>query len=289
VTQLSFDSEENTSLWSELPELQGCNVTSGLRPKASALAVHPSLSKNGQPVPIIAAGEAGAGRVLAIMADTLWHWNFIAAGETGTNRHYLRFWRNAMQWLIRAPELKRVRVLPSTDTAPPNSTLSVTVKALNRGYRPEPRRTIRVSVLRTGQTQPIVAKGVTTGDQGTATIDLALPTPGIYEVHAVDADVDANREADGTREDSAQIICRHGGEELTDLRADVGFLQRLANETDGWLVKLPRESARLDRFEPKQVERILGRRSIRLWDNLMCFLPLLGLLSMEWWLRRRSA
>ena len=289
LTQLSLDPEENAAIWSGLPELQGCNVTSGLRPKASALAVHPSLSRNGQPAPIIATCEAGAGRVLAIMADALWHWNFVAAGETGTNRHYLRFWRNAMQWLIRAPELKRVRVLPSTDAAPPNSTIAVTVKALDRSYRPEPRRTVRVSILRTGETQPIVAKELTTGDQGTATLEFALRTPGIYEVHAADADADAGQGADGTHEDSAQVICRHGGEELTDLRADVGFLQQLANETDGWLVKLPRESARLDRFEPKQVERILGRRSIRLWDNLVCFLPLLGLLSAEWWLRRRSA
>ena len=82
VTQLSFDPDENAALWSGLPELQGSNVTSGLRPKASALAVHPSLSKNGQPVPIIAAGEAGAGRVLAIMADALWHWNFIPHSRT---------------------------------------------------------------------------------------------------------------------------------------------------------------------------------------------------------------
>lgn len=294
ITQLSFDPEENAALWAGLPKLQGCNVTSGLRPGASALAAHPDLSRNGRPMPVIAAYEAGAGRVLAVMADTTWHWNFVAVGERGANRHYLRFWRNAVEWLTRSPDLQHVRVLPSVHAGPPGTRVTATVKALDRDYGPDQRRTIQAMVVRAGDSSPVLSEKVTTDERGIATIDFVMPQPGVYEVRAVDPRMSSPHAAvgslyQGAHQDATQIVCRYDRDELADARPDARFLRDLAKATGGWFARLGHASAHLNKFKPRTVERVLGRRAFRLWDNLLSLSLLVGLLSTEWWLRRRSA
>jgi len=293
ITQLSSVGKENVAIWAGLPTLQGCNVTSGLRPNASCLAVHQGLSRNGQPVPIIAENEAGAGRVLAVMADTTWHWNFVGVGKGGTNRHYLRFWRNAIQWLTRSPDLQHVRVRAPGGRARPGDAVNVSVRALDREYQPEADRPLEIAVTRPGRAKPEFAKQVTTDASGVAEVKLPLRAPGVYEIRARDPALAPSggqqQTAPGLYEDVAQIICDYSPQELARPEPDEPFMQKLAEATEGWAITLPSQSMGLSRFKPKVAERVLGRRSYRLWDNFICLGLALGLLGSEWWLRRRSA
>ena len=73
--------------WKALPELEGVNLVAGAKPDATVLAVHPRLTtRDGKPMPVIAVGEYGQGRTLAVITDTLWRWGFVAAGAARRRR-----------------------------------------------------------------------------------------------------------------------------------------------------------------------------------------------------------
>ena len=57
--------------------------------------------------------DAGQGRTMAIASDTMWRWRFAAgAGGGASERAYHRFWSNALRWLVRDPDLRKLRRHP---------------------------------------------------------------------------------------------------------------------------------------------------------------------------------
>ena len=47
---------------------------------------------------------------MAVATDSLWFWRFPAVGQGGAGREFDRFWNNALRWMIRDPQLARVRL-----------------------------------------------------------------------------------------------------------------------------------------------------------------------------------
>ena len=73
----------------ELPEMAGANVLGDVRPGAVALWAHPSRStKSGAPMPVLAVGEQGDGRSVALGVDGAWRLAFSGLGSrTGGRGH----------------------------------------------------------------------------------------------------------------------------------------------------------------------------------------------------------
>jgi len=76
VTELASSAAQNETLWTALPRLPGLNTTGPLKGGAQTLLQSPE----GRPVLVV--GEAGRGRVLALLSDSSWFWSFVAAGAS---------------------------------------------------------------------------------------------------------------------------------------------------------------------------------------------------------------
>src|SRR5207237_1870473 len=72
VTELATSGAQNESAWSRLPRLPGVNTTGPLKGGSQVLL----NSAEGRPVLVV--GEAGRGRVLALLSDSSWYWSFVA-------------------------------------------------------------------------------------------------------------------------------------------------------------------------------------------------------------------
>ena len=141
--------EENQQIWSTLPQLDGMNVVNHLKPNAVSLLDHPTLKgQNGEPLPVIAATEAGEGRSMAILTDSTWKWGF-SEKLKGANQ-FVPFYKNAIRWLIQDPDLELVRVEVSEEDPAPGSEIDVKTRVFDTNYEPAVGYPVELVVSRRG-------------------------------------------------------------------------------------------------------------------------------------------
>ncbi len=83
----------------DIATFDGANRVAGVKPGAEVLMVNPNenLPGGGDKMPVVAVQQFGAGRVIALTADTTWKWKFQMEGH-GLDSPYYRFWRQSVRW-----------------------------------------------------------------------------------------------------------------------------------------------------------------------------------------------
>lgn len=302
--------EANEAAWASLPELEGVNVVSGLRPGASALLRHPKLRAGDELMPVVAAMDVGKGRSLAVMTDTTWHWAF-AGGERseaaqgagpGVPRSaarfpYQTFWNNAIRWLIRDPELELVRIVPEKEHFSPRESAIVEVRVQGRDYVPATLAEVKLEAEPLRPSAPTttpadggpgpstlarIEKSGTTGEGGRWRVDLGKLPPGPYRLTAR-----ATLRGDDLGEAKEALLSMASPRELEDPRARPSTLHALAQRTGG-VVWGEDDSPPSDLpLRPPRVIRIDQKRATGYWDNSLVLFAAILFLGAEWMLRRR--
>lgn len=278
VTRLAPE-PDNESLWKKLPPLLGANRFQTVKPLARVLAASPTGE------PLLVAGEYGRGRVLAFAGDSTRRW-----WQYGYQSEHKRFWRQVVLWLAHREDDQRsdVRITLPQRRYPPKAKIDVSLEV--RSATGDPERDVQVSltlhqpdgVRRDIQVHP------KDGNFGSVISD--LETPGDYQLQAV-----ARRDGQtiGTAQLTFQILDQDV--ELSYAGADPDQLERLAKVTSdvgGRLVAAEELPALVENIYTRlpedmiQIER-RWRLGDTLFDAAILFLVLVGLLSVEWFLRKR--
>jgi len=290
LTALSLDAAENDRRFVRLPPLEGLNIVRDLRPGATTLLVDPAAKTDtGKPAPLVAVGEAGQGRTLAVMTDSLWHWGFLAAGEGDDGRAFQRFWDNAIRWLVRDPALTRLRVEPDRLEYRRGQAPSIRLRTLKVDYTPAPHVPVTLS-LRSAETapgtKPLQIYRITTGDEGEAQVELSAPAPGAYKVTG-----QAELEGHPVTEEKTLIV-REEGRELEDVVSRDRVLEELARASGGRFARMldGRGGLAWDDLEvrPSREVRVGRQETVAVWAHPLMLLAALGALVTEWWCRRRA-
>jgi uncharacterized membrane protein len=287
ITALRYERADNLATWQALPPLEGVNLVARARPDAVVLATHPRLrTRDGEPMPVIAAGEYGQGRVLAVTTDSLWRWGFVAAARPGDDgRHYNELWENAIRWLIQDPELRHLHVESDAVEYAAETPVRLSVRLLDRDYAPLAGGKVEVEVHRgsdAAQAEQVARETVQVDQAGRGHTDLSKLGPGVYRVTA--------RAELGGRELTARdiFLVRDVGAELDRPAADESLLREIAALTGGtYLGAAEALPADLPLAEPRIV-RVDRRADVELWSRPMLFFLALLFLGAEWGLRQRS-
>jgi uncharacterized membrane protein len=138
VTALAVNPAQSEATWKQLAPLEGLNLSLGASDGAAVLLEHPTRkTPSGSPLPVVAVREVEQGRSLAFMGDSSWRWSFGEAAAGRTNQAYLRFWKNAMRWLVGDWDSQRLVV----DTGQENYGIGDEVRVVTRvrdvGFRPQ--------------------------------------------------------------------------------------------------------------------------------------------------------
>lgn len=287
ISRLSLVPEENEKVWAELPMLSGVNRVSAVRPGATVLVEHPTLRVGDGAAPVVVAGGFGEGRVLAVTTDSTWHWDFLAAGAGGDNRHYYKFWGNAIRWLIRDPALKPVRVEADRDRYPLGGAVTVVTRVVDEDYRPAGDVEVRLTFERAvfdgaGQMQRAVVEQVVgrTDAAGEYVARYEPPGDGAWYVTA-QAAVGGSEMAD----DDVFVVATDPVE-LRETAARSGPLAAVVAAGGGELRTLDEGIEGLRRVEPR-VAKVNRRRDVPIWSSGWWLLLAVLLPSAEWFLRRR--
>jgi uncharacterized membrane protein len=208
-----------------LPEMPGANVLGDVRPGGVVLWTHPTLTTpSGAKMPVLAIGDEGDGRTIALGVDGAWELAFSALAAKTGGRGHGALWDGLLGWLMRdprfepaqieivggctagLPSLVRAHLSPTGTGTPPNGKVDLDVTRIDRPSPP----------LHVELPQP----------PDVPTLDLPL---GALEAGAYTARL---KTADGatTRKDFA---CEAGGDEWADSRPDPQRLEALAKATGG--------------------------------------------------------
>lgn len=280
LVALSPDPIENRRLFAAMPELLGANLLEGVAEGAVPLLVHPRMRvANGQPMPVLAVGERGQGRVLAFAADSSYRWGITAGGRSGDASVFERFWDRTLRWLARDPALEASRVLPSRERVGPRAQLAVEVLARDATYAPILSHPLRLEV-RDAADAVVGSVEVRVDEEGRGEVRVGGPVrPGAYRLVLVDGTA-------ATALAESAVVVETGGDELADPRADAGSLARIAAATRGRHVEDARSAPSLASFDSTR-ERSLGIVPHAPFRSPIALLALVALLVGEWWARRR--
>lgn len=208
-------------LGDELPEMPGANVLGDVRPSGIALLRHPSRStKSGARMPLLAIGEQGNGRSIALGLDGAWLLQFSEAGAKTAGRGYGALWDGLLGWLMRDPRFEPALLeLVSDCVAGSPATLRIHAPSGIGGN-------VKLEIATLGSEEKPIVVGVPAAPPGARSLELRLPPlpAGGYTARA------RIGQAPATRRDFA---CEAGGDEWADSRPDPARLERLAKATDG--------------------------------------------------------
>jgi uncharacterized membrane protein len=245
LTRLVGDAGENASWWARLPEFHGVNTVRGRVADAAVLLEHPGLRlPDGTPHPVLAVREVERGRSLALLGDESWRWSVTEAAAGRGNQAYLRFWKNAMRWLLRDPALSRVTVDTPRENYRVGEEVRVVARVRDPGFLPQVGAHVRV--LAQGPGEPFAAEGVT-GPDGEVVFPWLPPRAGTWRLHldaAARPDPGGSEPEIGTADSLIAVTERDP--ELDQLRAD-DRMMRWAQALGGtWALAADAGSPELD-------------------------------------------
>lgn len=282
ITRIGEAGEPPDAVFRRLPELEGVNPSLGLMPGAAALLTHPSIPGN---PPVVATREVGEGRSLAVTTDSLWFWRFLAVGDGGAGREFDRFWSTSLRWLIRDPDLDRVRVRVDRSVAMRGDPVGAEVEVLGPDYRPLGGVEVLVEMVRAAsqgaEADVPEAQVLETGPDGVVMVRWEDVAPGTYVVRAEARDGDVR-----VGEAREPLIV-----EASDVERQAPFprpnlLRALSEGSGGRFASIDEGLPDIDFEDARRVE-VDRSRKVSIWDRWPMFLLLLVLAAAEWWGRRR--
>jgi uncharacterized membrane protein len=255
----------------ELPAMSGSNTLGPARDGAIVLWEHPERKAGAGPMPMLALGEAGDGRSIALGVDGTHALAFSEIAAKVAGRAYGALWDGLLGWLMRDPryEAARIETIGECIVGEP-LTLRLTRMP---GQPADVELTLEKLGTRSGELQRFTAKAPA---QGPVEIAVGKLAAGGYTARA--------RIGNGppTRQDFA---CERGGEAWSDSRPDPERLERISEATGG----LALDWTQASELPLPEAKRVATERHVRpvlppwVWTLLASVL-----LGSHWLLRRRG-
>lgn len=278
VMTLENDSEVNDRIWSRVAPLDQLPPLVAAKPGATVLASLSDSGSRAQRFPLVAWQRYGTGKCMSVATDRLWRLRF----KTGDKYHW-RFWSQCIQFMTLSRlmgEHKRIRLETDRAIYPVGSQCRLYAQVLDDDFEPvrQPRFDVTVSGL-DGGARASVSLRPDRAHPGLYEGYFAPPAPGRYRLESNDED----KQISNTTEFQVAVVKR----ELTNPNVRIDNLKRIADLTGGECLNI-REFSKLASLVNDEPVTTTARSERPLWDNGWLAFLLIGLVGLEWILRRRN-
>lgn len=295
ITQLEPETQSNKAVWSVLPGIYWSQSVARTKPAARVLLEHGDSTRTtrlpSQIEPLLVAQAVGNGRVVYVGFDETWRWRYVEDGY-----YYRRFWGNVVRYL--APlHARQVVISTGGERFSAGEEITVDVEAYDEDYQPleADELTLTVTDTRSGEVAEHVLQAVK-GKPGRFRGAVLADRTGTF-AFSVPASV-----ADPRQVASRQIVVTLPQAEAKRTEANPQMLT-LAVAGQGRAVAAeggePTERYLFAAYEIDQLTEALRGGASRpeqaveevrhtLWDTPGAWLMLVGLLAVEWFLRKRA-
>jgi uncharacterized membrane protein len=263
-----------------LPSMPGANVLGDVRPGGVVLWSHPTLTTaSGARMPVLAIGDEGDGRTIALGVDGAWKLGFSELGARTAGRGHGALWDGLLGWLMRDPRFEpaQIEIVGGCTAGLPSQVRTHLSPMAGPDAHGAAAAKVVLDVTRIDQpSAPVHIEQAQPPDA--TTIDLPLPP---LEAGAYAARLRTGAGAT-TRKD---FTCEAGGDEWADSRPDPQRLEALARATGGAFVNAS-EAGTLSLPKPTLINaerHVTPLAPAWLWSLSAAFL-----LGVHWLTRRRS-
>jgi uncharacterized membrane protein len=280
IVRLLPDVEANRRLWEEPGGLEGqywYQPVSRAKPGSQVLLRHPDEGNSHGRYPLMVAGYYPSGRTLFLALDSSWMWRYHYG-----DRYHERFWRGAIRWLalgrLKSGD-RRYRIEVAQSAYDIGSRVELEARVLDEDFQPATRpaqgawwsgpdgRPNEIA-LEGSRERPGLYRGVLEPDQ-----------PGLYRAWI---------EVGGERITSAEFEVVLPSLENRDPAPDPGLLREIARLSGGRAVNLAQLGDLWSEFPGGEERREpISSRLEDVWDRWATLLAALGILAVEWVLRKR--
>ncbi|MDF1712962.1 MAG: hypothetical protein P1U90_12040 [Akkermansiaceae bacterium] len=278
VMTLENDKAENDRTWSRVAPLDHLPPLLGPKQGATVLAALSDENSSSQRYPLVAWQRYGTGKCLSIATDRLWRLRF----KTGDKYHW-RVWSQCIQFMTLSRlmgEHKRIRLETDRSIYPLADQSRIYAHVLDDEFEPVVQSGFEVVVagpddneveqrikLQPDRSHPGLYEGYFTP-----------PAAGRYRIEANDEDKDVSN--------TTEFQVADFRKELTDTNMRSDHLERIAELTGGAKLSV-RDLPQLQSLINTDPVTTTVRSERPLWDNSLIVFSLVGLLGVEWIIRRR--
>ncbi len=277
--QIGSNEMSNVTTWSQLPSPKSYRSIT-LAPGSESMVE--IMSDNSKPIqPLVATKLFGQGRVLYFATDETWRWRYEVA-----DHYHQRFWSQIATWAMRMPFAVNDS-FASLDSGirvySPADSISIRARLKREDSRPLVDASANVVLERNGQRHVALPLDQDRDARGFYRATLGPMPEGSYRVRLEVAGVPT----DALGIETQFVVQPSADIELQTLACNRQVLRQTAELTGGEFIMLDETtslSKKLNRFRTGSIVE----SQTQLWQSYPWFATIVGLLSIEWYLRKRA-
>jgi uncharacterized membrane protein len=278
ITRLNDDRGVSQKTWNELPPISVSEVLTNVKPGASVLL---EARKNGtsQTVPLLIQQRYGRGQSLALTASDTWRWRM--RSDSKNNAHET-FWRQMLRYLVSFTP-SQTEISAAQDVYALDDTLRITADIRDKKFNPVPdARAVARVTKPSGATVDVPLQFTTLNDVNTYVGELKADELGQHKIELAGTSTTL-----GTLSANTNVLVSGLNREYFGATQNSDLLKRIATETGGKYYTATNIQTLLDDLTYRQTP-YSERVTKDLWDMPINFMLIIGLLTAEWFLRKRE-
>ena len=280
ITRLSDDHGQNQKSWNELPPISVSEVLMGVKPGASVLLEAKKVDgSSSQLVPLLIQQRYGRGQTLALTASDTWRWRMRMDSKSTAHE---TFWRQMLRYLVSGTPLQ-TEVTSEQDVYALDDTVRIVADIRDKKYNAvtDARATARVTKP-SGVNVEVPLKFTTLNGVNTYDGEFKVDELGQHKIELVGSSGTL-----GPLNAKSDLLVSDLNREFYGAAQNSDLLKRVATETGGKYYTPSEAQKLLDDLTYRQ-SPYSERVTKDLWDMPINFMLIVGLLSAEWFLRKRE-
>lgn len=279
ITRLYEDRGQNQKTWNELPPISVSQALTNVKPGATVLLEARKMDGAGAHIPLLVQQRYGRGQTLALTASDTWRWRMRMDSK---NNAHETFWRQMLRYVVSGTP-RQTEVSTAKDVYSLDDTINIVADVRDKKFNAagDAQATARVTKP-SGATVDVPLKFTTLNEANIYTGEFKADELGQHRIELVGQSASL-----GQLSANANVLVSDLNREYYSAAQNSDLLKRIAEETGGKYYTPAQTQSLLDDLTYRQTP-YSERVTKDLWDMPVNFLLLIGLLSAEWFLRKRE-
>ena len=280
ITRLNEDRGANQKAWNEMAPISVSEVLTNIKPGASVLLEARRVQGSGTLVaPLLIQQRYGRGQTLALTAADTWRWRMKMDSK---NNAHETFWRQMLRYLVSGTP-QQVEIGTEKEVYALDDMVSIVADIRDKKFNPvgDAHATARVTKP-SGLVVDVPLKFTTVNSVNTYAGEFKADELGDHRIELI-----GNSASLGQLSARSNMLVSDLNREYYSAAQNSDLLKRIAAETGGKYYTAGETQSLLDDLIYRQ-SPYSERVTKDLWDMPINFMLIIGLLSAEWFLRKRE-